>query len=53
MLATLGTLPSGNGWSFEPKWDGFRALCFIDRGRVSLVGRRGNDLTGLCPRVSV
>jgi bifunctional non-homologous end joining protein LigD len=53
MLATLGTLPVGGGWSFEPKWDGFRALCFLDQGRVSLISRRGNDLTRLCPGVSV
>jgi bifunctional non-homologous end joining protein LigD len=53
MLATLGPLPLADGWSFEPKWDGFRALCFVDRGRVSLVSRRGHDLTRLCPGVSV
>jgi bifunctional non-homologous end joining protein LigD len=53
MLATLGPLPVGDGWSFEPKWDGFRALCFINRGRVSLVSRRGHDLTRLCPGVPV
>jgi ATP-dependent DNA ligase len=53
MLATLGPLPVRGGWSFEPKGDGFRALCFLERGRVSLVSRRGNDLTRLCPGVSV
>jgi bifunctional non-homologous end joining protein LigD len=53
MLATLGPLPVGEGWSFEPKWDGFRARCFVDRDRVSLVSRRGNDLTRLYPGVSV
>jgi bifunctional non-homologous end joining protein LigD len=53
MLATLGPLRVGEDWSFEPKWDGFRALCFVDRGRVSLVSRRGNDLTRLCPAVSI
>lgn len=32
------------------EWDGFRALYFLDRGRASLISRRGNDLT---PGVSV
>jgi ATP-dependent DNA ligase len=26
MLAKPGLLPTGRGWSFEPKWDGFRAI---------------------------
>jgi ATP-dependent DNA ligase len=35
MLATLaGALPPGEGWLFEPKWDGFRALVFRDGERV-------------------
>ena len=30
MLAKrVGELPSGDGWVFEPKWDGFRALVFL------------------------
>jgi len=28
-------------WIFEPKWDGFRALAFIERRRCALVSRRG------------
>ena len=27
-------LPSGDGWLFEPKWDGFRALVFRDGGEI-------------------
>jgi ATP-dependent DNA ligase len=31
MLAKLqGELPEGDGWLYEPKWDGFRALVFRD-----------------------
>ena len=29
-------------WLFEPKWDGFRALAYIDGHRCRLVSRRGN-----------
>src|SRR5439155_771044 len=32
-------LPEGDGWLFEPKWDGFRAIVFRDRDRVYLQSR--------------
>ena len=35
MLAkAASTLPEGDGWLFEPKWDGFRALVFRDGDEV-------------------
>ena len=35
MLAKLATeLPVGDGWLFEPKWDGFRAIVFRDGARI-------------------
>jgi ATP-dependent DNA ligase len=40
MLAKLATdLPAGDGWLFEPKWDGFRALVFRDRDRFFVQSR--------------
>jgi bifunctional non-homologous end joining protein LigD len=33
------------GWLFEIKWDGYRAVAFLDDGRVRLVSRNQNDLT--------
>ena len=40
MLAKLATeLPEGDGWLFEPKWDGFRAIVFRDRGRFYIQSR--------------
>ncbi|MGH2977460.1 MAG: DNA ligase D [Gaiellaceae bacterium] len=46
MLATLTEeLPRGEGWEFEPKWDGYRALGYVRGGDVKLVSRNGNDLT--------
>ena len=46
MLATLAEdLPSGEGWLFEPKWDGYRALGYVRGGEATLVSRNGNDLT--------
>jgi bifunctional non-homologous end joining protein LigD len=45
MLATLGTaVPSGSDWLYEVKWDGYRALCFIESGKVRMVSRRGTNL---------
>jgi bifunctional non-homologous end joining protein LigD len=46
MLATAAeTLPHGEGWVYEPKWDGYRAIVSIAGGEARLTSRRGNDLT--------
>jgi ATP-dependent DNA ligase len=40
MLAKLATaLPSGNGFLYEPKWDGFRAIVFRGGGEVYIQSR--------------
>jgi ATP-dependent DNA ligase len=40
MLAKLAdALPLGDGWLFEPKWDGFRALVFRDGGELYVQSR--------------
>jgi bifunctional non-homologous end joining protein LigD len=45
-LATPVTRPpDGAGWIFEPKLDGYRVLCRIDAGDVTVLTRRGNDWT--------
>ncbi|MGH3007952.1 MAG: DNA ligase D [Gaiellaceae bacterium] len=46
MLASLvQELPAGEGWLFEPKWDGYRALAYVRGGEATLRSRRGNDLS--------
>jgi bifunctional non-homologous end joining protein LigD len=46
MLATLAErLPTGEGWLYEVKWDGYRALCSLREGEARLTSRAGNDLT--------
>ena len=46
MLATLEkTVPSGEGWVFEVKWDGYRAVAYVRGGDVTLLSRNDNDLT--------
>jgi bifunctional non-homologous end joining protein LigD len=46
MLAvSTDTLPTGEGWVYEPKWDGFRAIVTVSGGDVSFRSRNDNDLT--------
>jgi bifunctional non-homologous end joining protein LigD len=46
MLAvTIAKAFDGPDWLFEIKWDGYRAVAFIEDGRVRLVSRTQNDLT--------
>ena len=53
MAATLAEeLPSGGDWTYEIKWDGYRALGYVRNGVAKLVSRRGNDLTGRFPEVA-
>ncbi len=47
MLATHAErLPLADGWVYEPKWDGFRAVATIAAGDATLRSRNDNDLTG-------
>jgi ATP-dependent DNA ligase len=51
MLAELRReLPAGD-WFFEPKWDGFRALCARDGDAVEIHSRHGRPLARYFPEV--
>ena len=53
MLASLGRgIPTGDGWQFELKWDGYRAIGAVDNSAAQLVSRNGNDLTSRFPKVA-
>jgi len=40
MLAKLAAdVPEGDGWLYEPKWDGFRAICFRDGNETYIQSR--------------
>ena len=44
-LATVKEPPSGNDWLHELKFDGYRMLCRLERGRVTVWSRNGKDWT--------
>ena len=45
------SLPDGDGWQFEPKWDGFRCLAFRDGDDVALMSKSGRPLGRYFPEV--
>lgn len=52
MLARASTsLPAGDTWAFEIKWDGIRALARVEGGRIRLTSRSGNDITERYPEL--
>ncbi|MFZ0665184.1 MAG: non-homologous end-joining DNA ligase [Acidimicrobiales bacterium] len=52
MLALSGTLPKGDdGWAYEFKWDGVRALVYVDGGRVKAFSRNDKDLAPTFPEL--
>src|SRR5829696_1824587 len=53
MLARpVNELPSGNGWLYELKLDGYRALVLKTRRVVTLFSRRGNNLSNHYPTIT-
>jgi bifunctional non-homologous end joining protein LigD len=50
MLARSGQIPTGRGWIFEPKLDGFRCLV-CTHGKLRVRSRRGWDMTKLLPEL--
>jgi len=52
MLAESISEPfDGAEWLFEIKWDGYRAIAFIENGKARLVSRNQNDLTPRYPEL--
>ena len=44
-------LPEGDGWQFEPKWDGFRAIARRDGDEATLTSKSGKPLARYFPEV--
>ena len=51
LAKTARTLPLGDGWVYEPKWDGFRAIAFVDGAAVVLQSRNGRPLSRYFPEL--
>jgi len=53
MLATAAKAPpAGEGWAFELKWDGVRALVFAAGGAARVAARRGTDASFRYPELA-
>jgi ATP-dependent DNA ligase len=48
----VDTLPTDPGWTFEPKWDGFRCLAVKSDGSVRLFAKSGKPLHRFFPEVA-
>jgi ATP-dependent DNA ligase len=51
LARSRATLPEGEGWAYEPKWDGFRALAFVDGDSLELQSRGGRPLGRYFPEL--
>jgi len=45
------TIPDGEGWQYEPKWDGFRALVFRDGATLTIQSKSGQPLDRYFPEL--
>jgi ATP-dependent DNA ligase len=48
---SVGTIPVGDHWQYEPKWDGFRCLAFRDGARVNLQSKASKPLGRYFPEL--
>jgi len=51
LARSRSSVPEGDGWAYEPKWDGFRAVAFVDGDEVYLQSRNGRPLTRYFPEL--
>lgn len=52
LAAVQPDLPAGEGWSYEPKWDGFRTLVYKDGDEIRLASRGQREMTRYFPEVA-
>ena len=51
LSSAAGALPAGDGWQFEPKWDGFRTLVFRDGDTILLQSRDEKPMNRYFPEL--
>src|SRR5579862_1323922 len=47
----VAAIPDGDGWLYEPKWDGFRCVAFRSGDAVELESKSGQSLTRYFPEI--
>jgi len=53
MLAMpVSALPTESGWTFEPKWDGYRGIGAIGGGTLEITSRRGTEMASWFPELA-
>jgi ATP-dependent DNA ligase len=51
LARSAAELPEGEGWVYEPKLDGFRAVVFVDGGDIHVQSRNGKPLGRYFPEL--
>jgi ATP-dependent DNA ligase len=51
LARSRASLPEGDGWAYEPKYDGFRAVVFVDGDETYLQSRNGRPLSRYFPEL--
>ncbi|MEW6582645.1 MAG: ATP-dependent DNA ligase [Actinomycetota bacterium] len=51
LARSAAALPRGDGWSYEPKFDGFRAIVFVDGETAFIQSRSGRPLNRYFPEL--
>lgn len=49
---TVPAIPTGDGWQYEPKWDGFRAVCFREGDDVYISSRKELPFVRYFPEIA-
>jgi bifunctional non-homologous end joining protein LigD len=52
MLAVLGSLPTSGEWGYEFKWDGVRAMAYVDGDDLRVLNRNNADVTQTYPELA-
>jgi ATP-dependent DNA ligase len=47
----VSAIPDGDGWQYEPKWDGFRCVVFRDGEKIHLQSKSGQPLARYFPEI--
>jgi ATP-dependent DNA ligase len=52
LARSRASLPVGDQWSYEPKYDGFRAIAFVDDDQTTIQSRGGKPLGRYFPELT-